>query len=98
MLPIQAGGPSTVPALARSVPEVLMLACEPIPVVKDGRLSSLIENHVETAQLYHECSERHEALVAIIRTMQNQAQGRARAPAQRRVTPADPESWPEAED
>lgn len=32
-----------------------------------------MENHVETAHLYHECSERHDALTAVVRTMQRHA-------------------------
>lgn len=50
---------------------MLLLPCAPLPEARDSRLASLIENHVESAQLYHECSERHEALVALVRTMQN---------------------------
>lgn len=55
---------------ARSAPEVLMIPCAPLPEVRDGRLASLLENHIETAQLYHECAERHLALTRVLRAVQ----------------------------
>lgn len=57
-----------------------MLPCAALPRAKSGKLSALLENHVETAHLYHECSERHEALAAVVRTMQQHAQGDAPQP------------------
>jgi hypothetical protein len=47
-----------------------MVLCADLPHAKDGRLSSLMENHVETVQLYYACADRHEALVAAVRAMQ----------------------------
>lgn len=62
---------------------MLLLPCAPLPEARDSRLASLIENHVESAQLYHECSERHEALVALVRTMQRHTGQQATQPARR---------------
>ena len=71
------------PALARGVPEVLLLPRAPLPEARNSRLTSLIENHVESAQLYHECSERHEALAALVRTMQRHTAQQVTQPASR---------------
>lgn len=55
-----------------------MQPCAPLPRVRDGRLQSLISNHVATAQAYHECAEAHDNLIAVVRTMQrNSAPQRA---------------------
>lgn len=53
---------------ARSAPEVLLQPCAPLPEVEDGRLSSLIENHVASVRLYHECAQRHADLVEVVRS------------------------------
>ena len=47
-----------------------MVLCADLPHARDDRLSSLMENHVETVQLYYACADRHEALVAAVRAMQ----------------------------
>ena len=70
MLPTQDAPQTVVPRLAASVPEVLLMSCEPLPKVKSGKLQALMENHIETTHRYHECAERHDALAAVVRTMQ----------------------------
>lgn len=47
-----------------------MQPCAPLPRVRDGRLQSLISNHIATAQAYHDCAESHDNLIALVRTMQ----------------------------
>lgn len=47
-----------------------MQPCAPLPRARDGRLQSLISNHIATAQAYHECAESHDNLIALVRTMQ----------------------------
>ena len=54
----------------RIVPELLMLPCEELPMAKDGRLSSLLQNHVEVVQHYYLCSDRHRALAGWLRMQQ----------------------------
>lgn len=49
---------------------MLLVPCSPLPEVEDGRLSSLIENHVATAHLYHDCAARHRSLAAAVRVQQ----------------------------
>ena len=49
------------------VPEALTLRCDPLPMAEDGRLGTLLKNHVETARLYHLCAQRHEGLVGVVR-------------------------------
>lgn len=50
-----------------------MQPCAPLPRARDGRLQSLISNHIATAQAYHACAETHDNLVAVVRTMQRNA-------------------------
>lgn len=47
-----------------------MLTCQPLPPAIDGRLSSLLANHVEVADAYHVCALRHQSLVDLIRDHQ----------------------------
>lgn len=49
------------------IPEALTLRCDPLPQAEDGKLGTLLKNHVETARLYHLCAQRHEGLVQVIR-------------------------------
>lgn len=44
------------------VPELLLLPCEELPLARDGRMSSLLQNHVEVVQQYYACADRHRAL------------------------------------
>ena len=52
------------------VPEALTLRCDPLPMAEDGRLGTLLKNHVETARLYHLCAQRHGDLVEVVRSTQ----------------------------
>ena len=49
------------------IPEALTLRCDPLPQAEDGKLGTLLKNHVETARLYHLCAQRHEGLVGVVR-------------------------------
>lgn len=49
------------------VPELLLQPCEELPLARDGRLSSLLKNHVEVVQAYELCADRHGALVGWLR-------------------------------
>lgn len=53
-----------------NVPEVLLLKCAELPASKDGKLGTLLQNHVETARLYHVCAGRHRDLVDVVRAQQ----------------------------
>lgn len=59
--------PSVVqPKAAIYIAEPLKEECSPLPVLPDGKQSSLLVNHVETARLYHLCKQRHSNLVHAI--------------------------------
>lgn len=45
------------------VPAETMQYCEDAVVAEDGRLSTLLRNHVELRGQYEECKVRHNALV-----------------------------------
>lgn len=68
-----------------------MVPCTQLPEAQDGRLSSLIEHHVETVQLYYACAERHQALTAAVRAMQ----GKRRPSAQTAEDSMAGSSWRE---
>lgn len=69
------GTPPTVVAptltLKPVVPEALTLRCDPLPKAEDGKLGTLLKNHVETARLYHLCAQRHGDLVGVLRAAQD---------------------------
>lgn len=48
------------------LPPVLAEPCPDLPELKDGRLSSILSNHIETARLYSNCKQRHADLVDVI--------------------------------
>lgn len=56
------GAPPT-PAAARTLPADLALECPALPMPASGRLPDLLINHVESAELYTDCRERHRATV-----------------------------------
>lgn len=56
--------------LPHVVPELLLQPCEVLPLARDGRLSSLLKNHVEVVQAYERCADRHGALAGWIRKRQ----------------------------
>lgn len=58
------------PELAKTAPEVLLVPCAALPEARDGKLASLIENHIEVVHLYYDCAERHRSLVDVIRVSQ----------------------------
>ncbi len=49
------------------IPEALTVRCDPLPKAEDGKLGTLLKNHVETARLYHLCAQRHDGLVGVVR-------------------------------
>lgn len=49
------------------IPEAFLVRCDPLPMAEDGKLGTLLKNHVETARLYHLCAQRHEGLVGVVR-------------------------------
>lgn len=55
------------PTLKPVIPEALTLRCDPLPKAEDGKLGTLLKNHVETARLYHLCAQRHDGLVGVVR-------------------------------
>ena len=55
------------PTLKPVIPEALTVRCDPLPKAEDGKLGTLLKNHVETARLYHLCAQRHEGLVGVVR-------------------------------
>nr|DAN07194.1 MAG TPA: hypothetical protein [Caudoviricetes sp.] len=61
------------------------MPCQSLPQVRSGKLQALMENHIETTHRYHECAERHEALAAVVRTMQRHSH----APVERRTQEQD---------
>lgn len=50
------------PMPARTPPPNLTAACPPLPQPKSGQSNELLANHVEVAELYHACRERHKGL------------------------------------
>lgn len=46
------------------------MPCAALPAAEDGKLASLIENHIEVVHRYYDCAERHRALVDVIRVSQ----------------------------
>lgn len=53
--------PTPVPTLRPPVTE--MEACSPLPPPTSGRLNDLLTNHIATAKVYHQCRDRHQALI-----------------------------------
>lgn len=54
------------------VPEVLLQLCPALPEAKDGKLGTLLQNHIETARAYHLCAGRHRDLVDVVRAQGGQ--------------------------
>lgn len=53
------------------VPESLMLECDDLPTAEDGKLATLLQNHVDVARLYHLCVQRHADLVGVLRAQES---------------------------
>ena len=58
------------PKVQPVIPEALMVRCPDLPMAKDGRLPSLMHNHVEVTRAYHLCAQRHSDLVDVVRSTQ----------------------------
>ena len=54
------GGLPTMPA--RQPSPVLTTPCPDLPPPRSARGADLLDNHVQVAERYHECRERHRAL------------------------------------
>lgn len=46
-----------------TAPEASMAPCEPLPQPKSGAMTELLINHNEVARSYHQCRNRHQALI-----------------------------------
>jgi hypothetical protein len=45
----------------------MLAKCPPLPLASDGRLGTLLENHVEVAKAYNQdCAPNHNALVDLL--------------------------------
>lgn len=44
-----------------------MQECEPLPDAQDGKLPTLLQNHIEVARLYHQCKQRQADLSGVVR-------------------------------
>lgn len=69
------GTPATVvqPHPSIYVSPLLQEPCEPLPILDDGKQSTLLSNHIDTARLYHLCKQRHSGLVKSIMSQQGVA-------------------------
>lgn len=54
--------PQLVEPPARIAPPTLTAPCPPLPEMANETMGELLRIYVETAQLYHQCAERHRAL------------------------------------
>ena len=52
------------------IPEAFLVECDPLPDATDGKLATLLTNHIEVAHQYHLCAQRHGDLVAVVRKAQ----------------------------
>ena len=52
------------------IPEAFLVQCEALPDAQDGKLPTLMQNHIEVARLYHLCAQRHGDLVDVLRSTQ----------------------------
>jgi hypothetical protein len=49
------------------IPQTMLAKCPPLPLASDGRLGTLLENHVEVAKAYNQdCAPNHNALVDLL--------------------------------
>ena len=56
-----------------NAPSEAMKRCEDLPKAEDGRLPTLILNHVEVRGYYEECSTRHNILIDRIKEINQRA-------------------------
>ena len=52
------------------IPEAFLVECEALPDAQDGKLPTLMQNHIEVPHLYHLCAQRHGDLVHVLRSTQ----------------------------
>ena len=45
------------------LPASMAQGCETLPLPISGKLKDLLQNHVETMEVYHECAARHDSTV-----------------------------------
>lgn len=56
-------GATLMPAAStRRPPPNLITPCEDLPPLRSARGADLLDNHVQTAELYYDCKARHKAL------------------------------------
>jgi len=63
MLTACASGPVPMQAPKLLPPEASRAACPPLPLLESGALTDLLTNHILTAKAYHQCRDRHQALL-----------------------------------
>ena len=51
------------------IPEALLIPCPALPDAKDGKLGTLLQNHVEVVHAYHTCARRHGDLADVARRL-----------------------------
>lgn len=59
--------PMPVPSPILFPPASLTEACPPLPQPATGKAQAVLENHVETARLYHQCRNRQQDLADWLR-------------------------------
>lgn len=60
------GTPPMVAAPSLNPPASLMVTCKTLPMATSGTLRDLVMNHIEVAQQYYDCADKHNALVDLI--------------------------------
>lgn len=63
MLTACASGGTPMPGLMLPPPQTAMAPCPPLPPPLSGKPMDLLSNHIEVAKLYHQCRDRHQALI-----------------------------------
>lgn len=62
-----ATGTQPTQAIPWTAPANVMRECPDLPLAQDGSLATLLRNHVEVAQIYHDCQSLNRAKAAVIR-------------------------------
>ena len=60
------GTPPMAVAPSLKPPASLLVACRTLPKATGGALRDLVANHIEVAQQYYDCADRHNELVRLI--------------------------------
>lgn len=63
MLTACASGPVPMQAPKLLPPETSRATCPPLSPPESGALTDLLTNHILTAKAYHQCRDRHQALL-----------------------------------